>query len=122
MEGLYITNKGEEVKIITFDAPNNMIFVSYPDGEKKWVGKVDYDKWSPKYISIPDIPSQMFDPENIEKNAIQKSSTSSLFQHSQETIGEKRSECEGVESSIKGDESSTKSETQVREKRKYIKK
>lgn len=59
MQGTYKTKEGGSVQVLTFDEPNNMAYVAYESGEKKWVAVQDASDWIPENIYIPDIPAQM---------------------------------------------------------------
>lgn len=122
-EGLYLNKKNDQIKVISVDEPNNMVYAEFPDGERCWVGKVDYQHWLAMPIYIPDIPAQMIEPTiKSEENAIQEFSTSSLLQHSQETATEAGGERGGVESGNEGQEISEESQTKDKQKRQYTKK
>ncbi len=67
-------------------------------------------------IYIPDIPAQMIDNTKKQSHALQIIGTSGLFQYPQEAVRESRSECGGMESSIKRNESPKESENKSKEK------
>ena len=61
----YKTPEGKVVKVICYDEPNNMAYFDLGEGEKRWVAKMDYEKWEKVYYHIPDMPAQMSEEQEV---------------------------------------------------------
>jgi len=121
MEGKYKTKDGSEVNIICFDHPNNMAYVDFGEGEKRWVAKMEYEKWMPT-IYIPDIPAQIIDNNKIENDAIQIREPEEVsLDEAPENCGEMEQRIPEPEEPTEEGESKSEEEV-VKPKRKYNKK
>lgn len=68
MEAKYKIPDGSLVQVLNFDKENHMAYVDFGNGEKRWVGKPEYDTWVVQRDTIPDIPAQM-DEEIIDDDS-----------------------------------------------------
>ncbi len=109
MKGKYKTKEDKEVEVLDFDEANNIAYVDFGDGEKKWVADSEFSEWLSQEENINN--------NKIEENAIQKPRTSSVLQHSQKAVGKTGRGRGRVESSVKRDESS-KEKSKIKSKEK----